>query len=669
MILKRVGVCVCLFLTFSVFCMRSAGAAEVALSELFRKRSWAAMDEVYLFKKNPEARDHALMANALRIQNRWSEAVDILEKHAASFPAEVKPYADMTLLLGYEKLERREDGLRLAAVMEKNAPADLRYYVAYAQYRLLGDGNPEATEKALSRMLATAESKDRKVSALSYLIKLSGDQTANALKLLEEQPTNKAAYDILSAKPKPWSTAVILALGEYSYRQGDNKTALARLSAVPEKGPGWRKATYYRAFSLERLKRYADALKLFSSLALSGNGYAESSARRIATIAGKAGKADKANAMAALRKVLKERKGKVQVRAMYLLADLVGGKEAQEIEDGLMRAYPDSAHIVKILWKRGWDAWNAKKFEEALTYWKRVYSPGLNASWRPRVLYWIGAAQMSLGREKEAEKAYAELARNYPLSYYAFLIRPSVDMVEGDPPRLVSKPSLLEQWGFIYYAKLKMQASKAPPGDLYRSITLSEWLGEEEGSYIQARLLSRYFAAGRSFYRKGLELLYPRPFKKQVDAACEKFGVVGNLVWSVMRQESAFRPGATSHAGASGLMQLMPATARDEAKRIGLAKYDIYDVTDNINMGTAHLARLGRTFAREDRVMAAYNAGSGNARKWLADGGQELAPDFWIERVRFDETCDYVQKVSGNLAVYRLLYGEGKPASADAGGR
>jgi soluble lytic murein transglycosylase len=647
----------------------AAGAAEVTLAELFRKRSWAAMDEVYLFRKNLEAQDHALMANALRIQNKWVEAVDILEKHSASFPAEVRPYANMTLLLGYEKLRRREDGLKLVAAMEKNAPADLRYYVAYAQYRLLGDEDPVGSEKALTRMLATAETKDRKVSALSYLIKLSGDQTANALKLLEEQPTNKAAYDVLAAKPKPWSAPVILALGEYSYRQGDNKTAIARLSSVPEKGAGWRKATYYRAFSLERLKRYADALKLFSSLALSGNGYAESSVRRIASIAGKAGKADRANAMAALRKVVKERKGKAQARAMFILADLAGAAEAEKIEDELMRAYPDSAYVVKVLWKRGWDAWSAKKFEDALKYWKRVYSPGLNASWKPRVLYWIGAAQMSLGRGKDAEKTHAELTRSYPLSYYTFLIQPSVNMVEGDPPRLKSKPSLLEEWGFVYYAKLKMQAPKASPGELYRSIALSEWLGEEEGSYIQARLLTRYFTSGRSFYRKGLELLYPRPFRKQVEAACEKYGVEGNLVWSVMRQESAFRPGVTSHAGASGLMQLMPGTAREEAKRIGLEKYDIYDVTDNIAMGTAHLARLGRSFAREDRVMAAYNAGSGNARKWLAGGGQELAPDFWIERVRFDETCDYVQKVSGNLAIYRLLYGEGKgnPSSADVG--
>jgi soluble lytic murein transglycosylase len=264
---------------------------------------------------------------------------------------------------------------------------------------------------------------------------------------------------------------------------------------------------------------------------------------------------------------------------------------------------------------------------------------------------------MSMRQEKEAEKTYSDLVRRHPLSYYAFLAKPgAIKLEDGVPAGLMPKPTLLEDWGFAYYAKLKMQRAKATGRELYRSMELSEWLGEEGGTYAQARSLSRYFVSGAKVYRKGLEYLYPRPFRQQVDAACAEYGVENNFVWSVMRQESAFNPRATSHAGASGLMQLMPGTAKDEAKRIGLQTYDVYSVADNVKMGTAHLAWLGRSFTRLDWIMAAYNAGSGNARKWLADGGQDLAPDFWIERIRFDETCDYVQRVSGNLEVYRMLY-------------
>jgi soluble lytic murein transglycosylase len=665
---NRYGIAV-FFLCSLMICFGFVGAEaadknEITLFTLFQRRSWAAMDEVYSARKEPTAAEHALMANALRIRNKWDEAVAILEKHAASFPAEIKPYADMTLLLGYENLGKYPEALKLAAQMERNAPEELRYYIAYAQFRLLGDSDLDGTEKALNRMFETAETKERKISTLVRLVKLPENRDANALKLLELQPTNKDAYGVLSARPKPWPPATVLAMGEYAYLKNDYKTAIALFASIPQNAAGWRKASYYRAYSLEKSKRYAEALKLWEVLALKGNAYAESSARRIAALGGKA---EKANAVAALRKVVKERKGKVQARAMYGLAGLLDAKEAKKIEDDLIRAYPDSINTVKILWKRGWDSWNAQKLQDALRYWQRAYAPGLDSAWEPRVLYWIGAAQMSLGQAQEAEKTYSALIRSHPLSCYTFLVKPdAIGLRDEDPPELASKPTLLEQWGFVYYAKLKMQRPKTSPKELYRSIELSEWLGEEDGAYAQARLLTRYFVSGATLYRKGLQRLYPRPFKKQVDAACKQYGVENNFVWAVMRQESAFKPAATSWAGASGLMQLMPGTAKDEAKRIGLQKYDIYDVTDNVNMGTAHLARLAKSFDRPEWIMAAYNAGAGNARKWLVDGKRNLAADFWIEQVRFDETCDYVQKVLGNLETYRLLYGAGDtPAAAN----
>ena len=81
-------------------------------------------------------------------------------------------------------------------------------------------------------------------------------------------------------------------------------------------------------------------------------------------------------------------------------------------------------------------------------------------------------------------------------------------------------------------------------------------------------------------------------------------------------------------------MQLMPATAKEEARRAGLASYEIMNVNDNIKIGTSHLNTLSKNFERKEWIMAAYNAGSGNARKWMKDGGDRLALDRWIEAVR-----------------------------------
>ena len=159
-----------------------------------------------------------------------------------------------------------------------------------------------------------------------------------------------------------------------------------------------------------------------------------------------------------------------------------------------------------------------------------------------------------------------------------------------------------------------------------------------------------------TMYRQDLEALYPRPYKASVDAAAKRYGVESNFVWAIMRQESAFQVNARSWVGAAGLMQLMPATARDESKRAGLENYDLYNANDNIRLGTSHLGWLGRNFARKEYVMAAYNAGSGNARKWLRDAGGNVDMIRWIEAVKIGETNDYVQRVSANLEVYRLLY-------------
>ena len=123
-----------------------------------------------------------------------------------------------------------------------------------------------------------------------------------------------------------------------------------------------------------------------------------------------------------------------------------------------------------------------------------------------------------------------------------------------------------------------------------------------------------------------------------------------------MRQESAFKVNARSWVGAAGLMQLMPATAKEEAKRAGLPNYDLYNANDNIRLGTSHLGWLGKNFARKEYVMAAYNAGSGNTRKWLRNAGANADIAQWIEAVQFSETNGYVQRVSANLEVYRLLY-------------
>ena len=136
------------------------------------------------------------------------------------------------------------------------------------------------------------------------------------------------------------------------------------------------------------------------------------------------------------------------------------------------------------------------------------------------------------------------------------------------------------------------------------------------------------------------------------------------FVYAITRQESAFDPQATSSSGAKGLMQLMPATAKIEASKVGI-EFDAARLTDphyNVTLGANHLGRLVENFnGSYILAIASYNAGPGNVKKWIDAFGDprdgKIDPVDWVERIPFTETRNYVQRVLENLQVYRSKLG------------
>jgi soluble lytic murein transglycosylase len=135
------------------------------------------------------------------------------------------------------------------------------------------------------------------------------------------------------------------------------------------------------------------------------------------------------------------------------------------------------------------------------------------------------------------------------------------------------------------------------------------------------------------------------------------------LAHGIMRQESSFERTAVSHAGARGLMQLMPGTARQASSRLGL-NYELSRLTGdpqyNVMLGTHHLSTLMDEWGGNAvLVAAAYNAGSGNVRRWVAANGDPRLPGVdvvgWIEDIPFSETRNYVQRVIENTVVYDTI--------------
>jgi soluble lytic murein transglycosylase len=160
--------------------------------------------------------------------------------------------------------------------------------------------------------------------------------------------------------------------------------------------------------------------------------------------------------------------------------------------------------------------------------------------------------------------------------------------------------------------------------------------------------------------------MYPEPFAALVSREETALELPRGLVHGVMRQESAFDPGATSPVGARGLMQLMPTTAARAAREANLAFVD-EDVTRasvNVRLGAHYLGKLLSRYARNTAVTAAaYNAGPHAVHSWLAHRGDEDL-DLWVARIPFRETRDYVSAVVGNMLRYQYLAGGSSAVAA-----
>lgn len=180
----------------------------------------------------------------------------------------------------------------------------------------------------------------------------------------------------------------------------------------------------------------------------------------------------------------------------------------------------------------------------------------------------------------------------------------------------------------------------------------------------QARLaydMEWYFPAIRTIsqaqYWDDLDIRFPMAYRSSLVNAAKARDIHPSWAFAVTRQESAFMSDARSGVGATGLMQLMPATAKETAKRFNIplaSQQQVLDPNTNIQLGTAYLSQIYGQF-KGNRVLAsaAYNAGPGRVRQWLKDA-RHLPFDVWVENIPFDETRQYVQ----NVLTYSVIYGQ-----------
>lgn len=287
----------------------------------------------------------------------------------------------------------------------------------------------------------------------------------------------------------------------------------------------------------------------------------------------------------------------------------------------------------------------------------------------PEWTYWLGRAYKAGGQTSEADALFQKIS-GQP-NFYGNLADDELDRPIRVPPKAAA------------LSRDEVVAASTNPG-LKRALALirvnmrvegvREWnwtlRGMSDRELLAAAELAKrndvfdraIAAADRTKNEHDYSLRYLSPFDDQVRPAAQKQSVDEAWVYGLMRQESRFITNAKSTVGASGLMQLMPATAKWVANKIGLANYShsrVNDTETNLLLGTTYMRMVMESLDNHPVLAsAAYNAGPGRARKWRADRPLEGA--IYAETIPFNETRDYVKKVMSNSVYYSALF-EDKP--------
>lgn len=182
---------------------------------------------------------------------------------------------------------------------------------------------------------------------------------------------------------------------------------------------------------------------------------------------------------------------------------------------------------------------------------------------------------------------------------------------------------------------------------------------KKRGGWIILLVAVLLLTVGRPFLKKGLDLasklIYPLSYEETVMAYAKQFDVPPSMIYAVIHTESHFDHNAVSKADAKGLMQLTDNTCEWARSLLGEKEGDVFDPETNIRYGTKILSVLMGQFAEQKTVLAAYNAGIGNVRKWLSNTDYS-ADGKRLHTIPFAETREYVVRVQKAQKRYQELY-------------
>ena len=287
--------------------------------------------------------------------------------------------------------------------------------------------------------------------------------------------------------------------------------------------------------------------------------------------------------------------------------------------------------------------------------------------------YWRGRALAATGQQGQAQGLYQKASKS-GRNFYALMATEALGgkvNTQSNVKRASEAEQLrASQDGKIARAMTLFQSSVSANDRTMRGVAQQQWRYAvrdlNEPSLLAAAAMAQkqgfnemaIYAADRTNNLIDYNIRYMSPYRDITSRYAAQVGIDPAWAYGLIRQESRFMIGARSHVGASGLMQLMPATAREVERKIGSSSVGLDDIEHNIKLGTWYLADVRNSSGSETMATAGYNAGPGRARQWRANTPLEGA--IYAETIPFNETRDYVKKVMANATYYASLFNEPK---------
>jgi soluble lytic murein transglycosylase len=310
-----------------------------------------------------------------------------------------------------------------------------------------------------------------------------------------------------------------------------------------------------------------------------------------------------------------------------------------------------------------------------------------------RARYWRARTLQERGDVAGAAELFEKLSVEHPATYYGLMARAQLGEVDKErleriTPQLVFTEPAQSPWpmhagpivekdphflagvellrlGFkeaVASELLAVNRAGQPAESVRLLVHLLSMAGDERAAHAVARVSLRRDLSGRITPRTRpvWEIAYPNAYRELIEKHTKDAGVEPDLLQALMREESALDPKALSWAGAMGLTQLMPTTAKATAQQLKLKRFrveSLYEPEVNIRLGAHHLGELVKKFSGHTPfAVGSYNAGAGAVNRWRADR-KGMPLDAWVEEVPIAETRGYIKRVLRSYNTYQILYG------------